>query len=73
MPTTLENQIDNALEQLKEIALDIVDDLDMTHEMDDSYACFINKKAYDAFVKLDIKINKLRTKQITQSKKRSKK
>ena len=45
--------------ELREVALEIIDDIDLTDELEDKYACFISKELYDEFLKINDKINEL--------------
>lgn len=69
MKKTTQQKIDDAYEELKDIALEVVDDLQISDELDGNYSCFIDKELYDTFQKMNEKINKLHEKQKEEDKK----
>jgi hypothetical protein len=72
MKKTIQEKINDAYEELKEIALELADDLQISEELDGNYACFIDKELYKAFQKMNEKINKLHDKQKEQDAKQLK-
>lgn len=58
----LQRQIEKVENQLKEIAWEIIDDIDLTDEFEDKYSCFISKELYDEYCKLLDKNQKLHQK-----------
>lgn len=72
MKKTIQEKINDAYEELKEIALELADDLQISEELDGNYACFIDKELYKTFQKMNEKINKLHDKQKEQDAKQLK-
>jgi xylose isomerase len=72
MKKTIQEKINEAYEELKEIALELADDLEISQEIDGNYACFIDKEIYTTFQKMNEKINKLHEKQKEQDAKQLK-
>lgn len=72
MKKTTQEKITEAYEELKEIALEIADDINISEELDGNYACFIDKELYEIFQKMNEKINKLHSKQQEEDKKQLK-
>jgi hypothetical protein len=62
MKKSNQHKIDKLESDLKEIAMEIVDGVDITDELDDVYSCFISKELYDEYNKVIGKINKLTVK-----------
>lgn len=60
MKKTPQQKIEGLEQELKEIALEIIDDIDLTDEFEDSYSCFIRKDLYDEYNKVIDKINKMK-------------
>lgn len=72
MKKTTQQKIDEAYEELKDIALELADDIDISDDLGDNYACFIDKELYKTFQKMNEKINKLHDKQKEQDAKQLK-
>jgi hypothetical protein len=72
MKKTLQQKIEEAYEELKDIALELVDDLDISDDLGDNYACFIDKELYSVFQKVSGKITKLHEKQKAEDNKQLK-
>jgi hypothetical protein len=72
MKKTLQQKIEEAYEELKDIALELVDDLDISDDLGDNYACFIDKELYSVFQKVSAKITKLHDKQKAEDNKQLK-
>lgn len=72
MKKTIQEKINEAYEELKEIALEIADDINISDDLGDNYACFIDKELYETFQKMNEKINKLHSKQKEEDKKQLK-
>jgi hypothetical protein len=72
MKKTIQQKLDDTYEELKDIALELVDDLNISHELDGNYSCFIDKELYDEFRKVSDKITKLHEKQKEEDKKQLK-
>lgn len=72
MRKTIQQKIDEAYDELKEIALEVVDDLEISDDLGDNYACFISKELYDTFQKMNGKLGKLHDKQREEDKKQLK-
>lgn len=73
MKKTIQEKINEAYEELREIALEIADDINISEEdIDGNYACFIDKELYETFQKMNEKINKLHNKQQQEDKKQLK-
>ena len=72
MKKTLQQKIEEAYEELKDIALEIVDDLELSDDLGDNYACFIDKELYKDFQKVSGNITKLHEKQQAEDKKQLK-
>lgn len=69
MKKTIQQKIDDAYQELKEIALEVVDDLQISDDLGGNYSCFIDKELYNTFQKMSEKINKLHEKQKEEDKK----
>lgn len=52
-------KLEEATNELNDIALQIVEDLDYLEDLGDKYSCFINKELYDSFRQIEEKICKL--------------
>jgi len=63
MKKITQEKINEAYEELKDIALEIADDINISEDLGDNYACFIDKELYETFQKINEKINKLHKKQ----------
>jgi hypothetical protein len=72
MKKTIQEKIKEAYEELKEIALEIADDINISEELDGNYACFIDKLLYEKFQKMNEKIHRLHSKQQEEDKKQLK-
>lgn len=72
MKKTIQQKIDEAYEELKDIALELADDVNISDDLGDNYACFIDKELYNTFQKMNEKINKLHDKQKEQDAKQLK-
>jgi hypothetical protein len=72
MKKTLQQKIEEAYEELKDIALELVDDLELSDDLGDNYACFIDKELYKDFQKVSGIITKLHEKQQAEDKKQLK-
>ena len=72
MKKTTQEKINEAYEELKEIALELADDINISDDLGDNYACFIDKELYKTFQKMNAKINKLHDKQKEQDAKQLK-
>jgi hypothetical protein len=72
MKKTIQEKINEAYEELKDIALELADDINISQELDGNYACFIDKELYNTFQKMNEKINKLHNKQKEQDAKQMK-
>jgi hypothetical protein len=72
MKKNLQQKIDDTYEELKDIAVELVDDLNISNELDGNYACFIDKELYDEFRKVSDSITKLHKKQQEQDAKQLK-
>lgn len=72
MKKTIQEKINEAYEELKEIALEVADDINISDDLGDNYACFIDKSLYETFQKMNEKINKLHSKQQDEDKKQLK-
>ena len=72
MKKTLQQKIEEAYEELKDIALELVDDLDISNDLGDNYACFIDKELYSVFQKVSNNIKKLHDKQRAEDNKQLK-
>lgn len=72
MKKTTQQKIDEAYEELKDIALELADDINISDDLGDNYACFIDKELYKTFQKMNEKINKLHDKQKEQDAKQLK-
>lgn len=72
MRKTTQQKIDEAYEELKDIALELADDINISDDLGDNYACFIDKELYKTFQKMNEKINKLHDKQKEQDAKQLK-
>jgi len=69
MKKTLQQKLDQEYEELKEIALEIIDDLNISDDLGDNYSCFIDKELYDEFKKVTGNITLLHQKQRLEDKK----
>lgn len=72
MKKTIQQKIDEAYEELKEITLEIADDINISGDLGETYACFIDKQLYETFQKMNEKINRLHKKQQEEDKKQLK-
>ncbi len=54
-----ESKINETFEQMKEVAIEIIDSLDIGNDIGDDYTCFIDKELYKLYQKLDAKHTKL--------------
>ena len=62
MKKTINRQIEDAISEQNDIALELVQDLEISTDLGDNYACFVSKELYDAFQKLTTKLVKLHDK-----------
>lgn len=58
----LRDQIEETYDKLKEIGLEIADDLQIQDDLGGNYSCFVDKELYKEFQKLNEKHNKLHEK-----------
>jgi hypothetical protein len=58
----IQKQIEQTYEDMKDVAMEIVDGLDIENDIGDDYACFIDKELYDHYQKLNGKHTKLHEK-----------
>jgi len=72
MKKNLQQKLDDTYDELKDIAVELVDDLNISNELDGNYACFIDKELYDEFRKVSDSITKLHEKQQEQDAKQLK-
>lgn len=72
MKKTTQEKLNEAYEELKDIALEIADDINISDDLGDNYACFIDKQLYETFQKMNEKINRLHSKQQEEEKKQLK-
>lgn len=72
MKKTTQQKLDEAYQELKEIALELADDLQISDDLGGNYSCFIDKEIYHTFQKMSEKINKLYDKQKEEDKKQMK-
>ncbi len=73
MKKTISDKIEEAIGEQNEIAHEIVQDLEISSDLGDNYACFINKELYHAFQKLNEKLCKLHDKRIEELEEENKK
>jgi hypothetical protein len=59
MKKTATEKLNDAYEELKDIALELVDDINTCEDLGDSYSCFVDKELYKIFQKMNKKISKL--------------
>ena len=58
----IQKQIEDICEDMKEVAMEIIDGLDIENDIGDDYTCFIDKELYDYYLKLNDKRTKLQDK-----------
>lgn len=63
---TLQNKIEDTLEKMKDLALDIVQDMELHTEFEGNVGCYVNKGMYEDFQVLQKKIDKLHEKKIKE-------
>ena len=68
----IQQKLDDTYDELKDIAVELVDDLNISNELDGNYACFIDKELYDEFRIVSDSITKLHKKQQEQDAKQLK-
>jgi hypothetical protein len=73
MKKTIDQKIEEAIGEQNDIALELVQDLEISSDLGDNYACFISKELYHAFQKLDEKLCKLHDKKIAEVEEENKK
>ena len=59
---TIDQQIEDAISEQNDIALELVQDLEISNDLGDNYACFVSKELYRDFQKLNTKLVKLHDK-----------
>lgn len=72
MKKTIEQKIEETISEQNDIALELVQDLEISDDLGDNYACFISKELYHAFQKLDAKLVKLHDQKIKEEEKQLK-
>jgi hypothetical protein len=73
MKKTTSDKIEDAINEQNEVALELVQDLEISSDLGDNYACFISKELYHAFQKLNEKLCKLHDKRIAEEEAENKK
>jgi hypothetical protein len=68
----IQDKIEKTYEEMKEVAMEIIDGLDIENDIGDDYTCFIDKELYDEYRKVSDKITKLHEKQQAEDKKQLK-
>lgn len=58
----IQKQIEEIHEDMKEVAMEIIDGLDIENDIGEDYTCFIDKELYDYYLKLEKKRNDLQEK-----------
>jgi hypothetical protein len=58
----IQKQIEDICEDMKEVAMEIIDGLDIENDIGDDYTCFIDKELYDYYLKLNDKRTNLQDK-----------
>lgn len=58
----IQKQIEETYEDMKDVAMEIIDGLDIENDIGDDYTCFIDKELYDYYQKLNDKHTKLHEK-----------
>jgi len=73
MKKTIDEKIEESIGEQNDIALELVQDLEISSDLGDNYACFISKELYHAFQKLNEKLCKLHDKKIAEEEAENKK
>lgn len=68
MKKTIDDKIEETIGEQNDIALELVQDLEISDDLGDNYSCFISKELYHAFQKLDAKLVKLHDQKIAEVK-----
>lgn len=58
----IQDKIEKTYEDMKEVAMEIIDGLDIENDIGDDYTCFIDKELYDLYQKLNKKHTELHEK-----------
>lgn len=66
MKKTLDDKIEEVIVEQNDIALELVQDLQISDDLGDNYACFISKELYHAFQKSEKKLYKLHNQKIAE-------
>jgi hypothetical protein len=51
----IQEEIDQTYQEMREVAMEIVDGLDIENDIGDDYTCFIDKELYDLYLELNTK------------------
>jgi len=65
----IQDKIQKTYEEMKEVAMEIIDGLDIENDIGDDYTCFIDKELYDLYQKLNKKHTELHEKLQEEEKK----
>lgn len=65
----IQDKIEKTYEEMKEVAMEIIDGLDIENDIGDDYTCFIDKELYDHYQKLNKKHTELHEKLQEEEKK----
>ena len=68
----IQKQIEETYEDMKDVAMEIIDGLDIENDIGDDYTCFIDKELYDYYQKLNKKHTELHEKLQEEEKKQLK-
>lgn len=63
---TIKEKIEDILEKMKDLSLDIVQDMELHAEFENNVSCYVNKELYKEFDSLQNKLDKLYTKRIKE-------
>lgn len=73
MKKTTDQKIEEVIAEQNDIALEIIQDLEISDDFGDNYSCFIRKELYQAFQKLEKKLLKLHDQKIAEVEEENKK
>jgi hypothetical protein len=65
----IQDKIEKTYEEMKEVAMEIIDGLDIENDIGDDYTCFIDKELYDLYQELNKKHTELHEKLQVEEKK----
>ena len=68
----IQDKIQKTYEEMKDVAMEIIDGLDIENDIGDDYTCFIDKELYDLYQKLNKKHTELHEKLHDEEKKQMK-